>query len=171
MSSPEWWSGCAQKTPRTLLAHREAPALGRASRTPPGTSGSCSRTMTSRRCCSRWGSWRGCRGWRRRSPDRTSWRSWLTTQLPSRPSSGQNHPSWPQICQNDPNLTPKLPRFYCTPELPVPFQLGPQPDNTITHQVMIFTIHLISKNLATFLTFVFFLVLLFVTVKSYSTQK
>ena len=128
MSSPEWWSGCAQKTPRTLLAHREAPALGRASRTPPGTSGSCSRTMTSRRCCSRWGSWRGCRGWRRRSPDRTSWRSWLTTLLPPRPSSGQNHTTWPQNCQNDPNLTPKLPRFFCTPELPVPFQLGPQPD-------------------------------------------
>ena len=115
MSSPEWWSGCAQKTPRTLLAHREAPALGRALRIPPGTSGSCSRTATSQHCCSRWGSWRGCRGWRRRSPDRTSWRSRLTTLLPPRPFSGQNHPSWPRICRNDPNLTPKIAQFFLHP--------------------------------------------------------
>ena len=102
---PGWWSGCAPRIPRILLAHREALTPVLVSKTPQGTSGFCSRRSTSQHCCSHWGSWRGCRGWRRLWRGKTCW-----SAPPPLPGSG-----WPQ----------SKPR---TLELPVPPQLSPRPD-------------------------------------------
>ena len=99
---PGWWSECVLRNPRILSAHREAPTLVPASKTPQGTSGFCSKRLTSLRCCSRWGSWRGCRGWRRLWRGRTCWSTRITHCVPTS-SPGQN------AFSPAPNLGPKLP--------------------------------------------------------------
>ena len=99
---PGWWSGCALRIPRILSAHREALTPVLVSRTPQGTSGFCSKRSTSLRCCSRWGSWRGCRGWRQLWRGRTCWTTWFTLRLHL--FSDQNGPKpvpiWAKIARN-----------------------------------------------------------------------